>query len=87
MVGLTTPGAASYWRNGVGSVAELLLREQPSFVASYGAGHGYGLVRLEGTLLLDQPLASFPVVVDQAANVALAAPVQHIAQPNYAPQR
>lgn len=84
MVGLTTPGAASYWRNGVGSVAELLLREQPPFVASYGAGHGYGLARLEGTLLLDQPLASFPVVVDQAANVALAAPVQHIAQPNYA---
>ncbi|MFQ3657994.1 MAG: hypothetical protein SNJ54_03520 [Anaerolineae bacterium] len=83
MVGLTTPGAASYWRNGVGSVAELLLRERPQFIASYGAGHGYGLVRLEGTLLLNAPLVSFPVVLDDAANVALAAPAQHIAQPDY----
>lgn len=83
MVGLTTPGAASYWRNGVGSVAELLLREQPRLIASYGAGHGYGLARLENTLLLNAPLASFSVALDPAANVALAAPVQHIAQPDY----
>lgn len=83
MVGLTTPGAASYWRNGVGSAAELLLREQPEFIASYGAGHGYGLARLENTLLLNAPLASFSAALDPAANVALAAPVQHIAQPDY----
>ncbi len=83
MVGLTTPGAASYWRNGVGSVAELLLREQPQVIASYGAGHGYGLARLEGTLLLNAPLVTFAVAFDPTANVALAAPAQHIAQPDY----
>jgi hypothetical protein len=83
MVGLTTPGAASHWRNGPGSVAELLLREQPNFIASYGAGHGYGLVRFEETLLLNDPLASFSVMLDETVNVALAASAQRITRPDY----
>ena len=39
IVGLTTPGAADYWRNGPGSVGEFILREQPDMIASYGEGH------------------------------------------------
>ncbi|MCS6835097.1 MAG: hypothetical protein NZ750_03655 [Anaerolineae bacterium] len=84
MVGLTTPQAAQYWRNGVGSVAELLLREQPNFIASYGQGHGYGLGLLANTALYAEPLAVFDV--GQALpvyNVALAGPRQAIYRPDW----
>jgi hypothetical protein len=84
MVGLTTPQAAQFWRNGVGSVAELLLREQPNYIASYGRGHGYGLGLLADTLLYAEPLAIFdlggPLPV---YNVALAGPQQAIYRPDW----
>lgn len=83
MVGLTTPDAALYWRNGVGSVAEFLLARQPDYVASYGQGHGYGLKLLEDTPLLRHPLAVFTTVLDDALNVALAAPTQRIVKPDW----
>jgi hypothetical protein len=86
IVGLTTPGAADYWRNGPGSVAEFLMRRQPDYIASYGDGHGYGLALIADTSLYGEPLAGFPVALAAGSNVALAAPFQGIYQPNYAPQ-
>jgi hypothetical protein len=83
MVGLTTPGAADYWRNGPGAVAELLMREHPDYIAAYGAGHGVGLSYLVATRLYDQPLATFPVQLDDRFNVALAADEQGIYQPDW----
>jgi hypothetical protein len=84
MVGLTTPNASAYWRNGVGSVAQLLLREKPDFIASYGKGHGYGLAYLEATHLMQNPLAVFEIDDWQASlNVALASNRQAIYAPNW----
>jgi len=84
MVGLTTPGAANYWRNGPGSVAEFLFDSRPDYIASYGRGHGYGLAYLEGTLLYENQLAAFPVEDWQRhLNVALAADFQGIYQPDW----
>lgn len=83
IVGLTTPGAAAYWRNGPGAVAEFLLREQPDYIASYGEGHGYGLGTLAETRLYANPLAIFTVNLDARANVALAADSQGIYQPDW----
>lgn len=87
IVGLTTPRAAEYWRNGPGSTAEFIMREQPEYIASYGRGHGYGLVLLANTRLYGEPLAEFPVNLRQEDNVALAADYQGIYQPDYAPQQ
>ncbi len=87
IVGLTTPNAADYWRNGPGSTAEFIMREQPDYIASYGRGHGYGLVLLANTRLYGEPLAAFPVTLQQTYNVALAADFQGIYQPDYAPQQ
>jgi hypothetical protein len=84
IVGLTTPGAADYWRNGPGSVGEFIERARPDLIASYGEGHGLGLGFLAVTDLYAQTLAEFPVAVDPALNVALAAPVQGIYRPDYA---
>lgn len=78
MVGLTTPNASDYWRNGPGSVLELLLTEKPDYIASYGQGHGFGLGMLADTRLYAQPLAEFPVTLDPHYNVALAADLQGI---------
>lgn len=83
IVGLTTPDAAPYWRNGVGSVAEFLLKHQPDYIASYGRGHGYGLYMLADTRLYGNPLAEFPVEIDFRTNVALAAEYQAIYQPDW----
>lgn len=84
IVGLTTPGAAAYWRNGPGSVAEFLINEQPDYIANYGRGHGYGLAYLADTSLYGEPLASFPIENwNRQANVALAADFQGIYQPNW----
>jgi hypothetical protein len=84
MVGLTTPGAADYWRNGPGSVAEFLIEKRPDYIASYGYGHGFGLGMLADTDLYGQPLASFPVDLDPNYNVALAANFQGIYKPDWA---
>lgn len=83
IVGLTTPDAAQYWRNGPGAVAELLLREQPDYIASYGRGHGYGLGMLENTELYENLLAGYPVETQAHLNVALAADFQGIYAPEY----
>lgn len=84
IVGLTTPGAATYWRNGPGSVGELLLKHQPDYIANYGFGHGYGLRMLAETSLYDNEQAQFSVELDAAKNVALAADTQGIYEPDWA---
>lgn len=83
LVGLTTPGAAAYWRQGPGAVAEYLLATRPDYVASYGRGHGFGLGMIADTAIYGEPLASFPVVLDNSANVALAADFQGIYKPDW----
>ncbi len=83
IVGLTTPNAALYWRNGVGSVAEFLLKQKPDYIASYGRGHGYGLYMLADTQLYGEPLAEFKVDLDLKLNVALAADTQAIYKPDW----
>ncbi|MFN8529906.1 MAG: hypothetical protein U0670_14990 [Anaerolineae bacterium] len=85
IVGLTTPGAADYWRNGPGSVGEFLIRQRPDLIASYGEGHGLGLGLLQHTSLYAETLASYSVSLDNTRNVALAADTQGIYQPDYAP--
>jgi hypothetical protein len=83
MVGLTTPGAADYWRNGPGAVGEFLDRYRPDYIASYGVGHGLGLGYLENSGLYGQPLAEFRVQLDPEINVALAADRQAVYRPTY----
>jgi len=83
MVGLTTAGAADYWRNGPGAVAEFLMEQQPDYVASYGDGHGYGLGLIAATGVYGDLLAGFPVTIDEQANVALAANFQGIYRPSW----
>ena len=83
MVGLTTPGAADYWRNGPGAVAEFLMQQRPDYIASYGEGHGLGLGMIAETSIYGNPLASFPVELDNNANVALAAAFQGIYKPEW----
>ena len=78
IVGLTTPDAAAYWRNGPGSVAEFLMQENPDYIASYGEGHGLGLGMIAQTSIYGKPLAEFPVTLDPNYNVALAADYQGI---------
>lgn len=82
-VGLTTPGAADYWRNGPGSVAEFLVQNRPDYIASYGEGHGYGLGMVAATGIYGESLAAFAVKLDERFNVALAAPQQGIYLPDW----
>ncbi|MFQ3566536.1 MAG: hypothetical protein SNJ59_06020 [Aggregatilineales bacterium] len=84
IVGLTTPGAADYWRNGPGAVGEFIVRERPNLIAAYGDGHGYGLGYLEATDLYAETLVRFTVELDPVNNVALAASSQGIHQPVWA---
>ena len=81
--GLTTPGAAAYWRNGPGSVGEFIERQRPDYIASYGEGHGLGLGYLQKTDLYAETLASYTVDLDPVNNVALAAPTQGIYRPDW----
>ncbi len=83
IVGLTTKGAADYWRNGPGAVAEFLMNEKPDYIASYGYGHGYGLGMIADTDIYGKPLVGFPVELDNNANVALAANFQGIYKPDW----
>ena len=84
IVGLTTPGAAAYWRSGPGAVGEFIERQRPDLIANYGEGHGFGLGYLQDTDLYAEPLATYTVTPDPANNVALAAPTQGIYRPNWA---
>ncbi len=83
IVGLTTPGAAAYWRNGPGAVGEFIENQRPDYIASYGEGHGFGLGYLQHTDLYAETLASYTVTLDPANNVALAAPTQGIYRPDW----
>lgn len=83
MVGLTTPGAADYWRNGPGSTGEFLERMRPNYIASYGHGHGLGLGYLADTDLYADPQVEYTVALDSAINVALAAETQGIYIPDW----
>jgi hypothetical protein len=85
IVGLTTPGAAAYWRNGPGSVGEFIERERPDYIASYGEGHGLGLGYLQRTALYAETLAQYTVDLDPNNNVALAAATQGIYKPDWTP--
>lgn len=85
IVGLTTAGAATAWRNGPGAVAEYLDDVRPDYIASYGRGHGYGLGYLADTSLYANALVEYPVTLDNAHNVALAADVQGIYAPDWGP--
>ncbi len=84
MVGLTTPGAAVYWRSGPGAVAEFLALRRPDYIAAYGEGHGFGLGMIAATSIYGAPLAAFPVELDARYNVALAAASQGIYRPDWA---
>jgi len=83
IVGLTTPSAAAYWRQGPGAVGEFIARERPDYIANYGEGHGLGLGFLAQTDLYAEPLAEFTVDLDPRFNVALAAPKQGIYRPQW----
>ena len=85
IVGLTTPGAAAYWRSGPGSVGEFIERERPDYIAAYGEEHGLGLGYLQRTALYAETLASYTVDLDPVNNVALAAPTQGIYRPDWTP--
>jgi hypothetical protein len=84
MVGLTTPGAAAWWRQGPGAVGEWLVAQRPDYIASYGEGHGLGLGYLQLTHLYDELQVTYPVTLDPLWNVALAAPTQGIYRPDWA---
>lgn len=83
IVGLTTPGAAESWRNGPGSVAEMLDALRPNYIASYGYGHGFGLGYLADTDLYKNALAVYPLTLDNKLNVALAADTQGVYAPDW----
>ena len=76
MVGLTTPGAADYWRNGPGAVAEFLVKHRPDYVAAYTTARG--LNYLADTGIYGKELATYTANYDPADNVALGAPFQGI---------
>lgn len=81
MVGLTTPGAADYWRNGPGAVAEFLMRERPDYIAAYTDARG--LSYLANTGIYDTLLAGFMVDYDEKSNVALGGHFQGIYKPDW----
>jgi len=78
MVGLTTTGAADYWRNGPGSVAEFLIMHEPrpDYMAAYTTARG--LNYLTETPLYGELLTGFSAEYDPADNVALGAEFQGI---------
>lgn len=78
MVGLTTDGAANYWRNGPGSTGEFLMYYEPhvDYIAAYTTTRGLGY--LADTSLYGTLLAGFEAEYDARYNVALGAPFQGI---------
>jgi hypothetical protein len=81
LVGLTTEGAADYWRHGPGAVAERLIRARPDYVASYPDARG--LDYIAATRLYGERLAAFPAEYDARFNVALGSPLQGVYAPDY----
>jgi len=82
MVGLTTEGAAEYWRHGPGAVAEYLGKTRPPYIAAYTDARG--LSYLAATSLYGRELAGFPHDFDARANVALGGDFQGIYAADYA---
>jgi hypothetical protein len=81
MVGLTTEGAAEYWRHGPGAVAERLIRARPDYVASYPDARGLDYVA--ATRLYGDRQEAFPAEYDARYNVALGSPLQGVYAPDY----
>lgn len=83
MVGLTTEGAADYWRNGPGAVGEFLIAHepQPDYVAAYTTARG--LNYLVDTPIYGLQLAGFTADYNPADNVALGAEFQGVFQPDF----
>ncbi|HEX2618854.1 MAG TPA: hypothetical protein VHL11_01870, partial [Phototrophicaceae bacterium] len=83
MVGLTTPGAADYWRNGPGSVGEFLtdFQPRPDYIAAYTGARG--LNYLANTGVYGKQLAGFAADYDPRYNVALGGIFQGIFQPTW----
>jgi hypothetical protein len=81
MVGLTTPNAADYWRNGPGAVAEFLMKERPDYIAAYTDARG--LSYLADTGIYGELLAGFTADYDERSNVALAGHFQGIYKPDW----
>jgi hypothetical protein len=82
MVGLTTPGAAAWWRQGPGAVGQYLTLLRPDLIAAYGSDHGVGLVYLANTDLYAEVLSEYAVAL-RPENVALAGTIQGIYRPDY----
>ncbi|GAB4309581.1 MAG: hypothetical protein Kow00117_02970 [Phototrophicales bacterium] len=78
MVGLTTPGAANYWRNGPGAVAEFVMNNHPNYIAAYTTARG--LNYLAQTDLYGHELVHFTAEYAPQDNVALGAEFQGIYQ-------
>lgn len=81
MVGLTTDGAAEYWRHGPGAVAEYLMRARPDYVAAYTDARG--LSYLADTGLYGEERAGFTHTFDARYNVALGGAFQGIYAADY----
>lgn len=78
LVGLTTPDAVDFWRNGPGAVAEFLLHHDPppDYVAAYTTARG--LNYLVDTQIYGTELVGFQALYNPADNVALGADYQGI---------
>lgn len=81
MVGLTTPNAAEYWRNGPGAVGEFLIANRPDYLAAYNDARG--LNYLANTPIYRDLLAGFTASFDLRYNVALGGTFQGVYQPNW----
>lgn len=81
MVGLTTSGAADYWRNGPGAVAEYLINQRPDYIAAYTEARG--LSYLADTGVYGHLLAGFDFSFDARVNVALGGRFQGIYRPEW----
>ncbi len=83
MVGLTTAGAADWWRNGPGAVGEYLttVEPRPDYVAAYNDARG--LSYPAQTSVYGDLLEGFEADYDPRFNVALGGPFQGIYQPTW----
>ncbi len=83
MVGLTTAGAADWWRNGPGAVGEYLtvVEPRPDYIAAYNDARG--LNYLAQTSVYGELLQGFEADYDPRFNVALGGPFQGIYQPTW----
>jgi hypothetical protein len=83
MVGLTTAGAAEWWRNGPGAVGEYLttLEPRPDYIAAYNDARG--LSYLAQTSIYGELLQGFDADFDARFNVALGGHFQGVYRPTW----